>query len=164
MVRNHLQIDRPSLHTECRVGTKVDIERLVEEQVSSLEWLMRTSLAQSDGDGEGAVGVCSKHSSSAPASAGGATAGATAADTGEAPMPLPSSSPSTLPLDDAIDFFERSAVCLGQTALCLSGGGSLAMHRASCPPRPRPLAASSAALLTHSPSPHASQPDAPHQI
>jgi hypothetical protein len=32
----------------------------------------------------------------------------------------------------AIDFFERSIVCLGHTALCLSGGGSLAMYRKHC--------------------------------
>ena len=29
--------------------------------------------------------------------------------------------------DKAIEFFERSSVCLGHTALCLSGGGALSM-------------------------------------
>ena len=33
-----------------------------------------------------------------------------------------------MPLPDAIELFERSAVCLGHTALCCSGGGALSMY------------------------------------
>ena len=32
MMRNHLQVDRPELHTECRVGTKHAIEAYDAEQ------------------------------------------------------------------------------------------------------------------------------------
>jgi len=88
MVRNHLQIDRPALHTECRVGTKRSIEHLVTEQVAALRWLAQAARLDAKAD-----------ASSVPA---------------------------------AIDFFERSIVCLGHTALCLSGGGSLAMYRKHC--------------------------------
>jgi transposase len=88
MVRNHLQIDRPALHTECRVGTKRSIEQLVTEQVAALRWLAQAARLDAKAD-----------ASSVPA---------------------------------AIDFFERSIVCLGHTALCLSGGGSLAMYRKHC--------------------------------
>ena len=88
MVRNHLQIDRPALHTECRVGTKRSIEQLVTEQVAALQWLAQAAKLDAKADASSVPG--------------------------------------------AIDFFERSIVCLGHTALCLSGGGSLAMYRKHC--------------------------------
>ena len=115
MVRNHLQIDRPSLHTECRVGTKHSIEEFVHEQVAALRWLAESASQ------DAARPASSRQASSeeAEASEGGpACAGA-------------------LSLDAAIEFFERSIVCLGHTALCLSGGGSLAMHRAHAEAEPK---------------------------
>ena len=45
MVRNHLGIDRPSLHIECRVGTKRTIEEFVAEQVRRCHGRERHSLS-----------------------------------------------------------------------------------------------------------------------
>ena len=98
MQRNHLHTDRPELHTESRVGTKNAIEELVAEQVAALRWLAKAA----GGDGGGGAAPTAREDAHAHAGI-------------------------SLSLDDAIEFFERSSVCLGHTALCLSGGGALSM-------------------------------------
>ena len=55
MVRNHLQIDRPALHTECRVGTKRSIEQLVTEQVAALQWLAQAAKLDAKADASSAA-------------------------------------------------------------------------------------------------------------
>ncbi|KAL1515922.1 hypothetical protein AB1Y20_002536 [Prymnesium parvum] len=79
MQRNHLNIDAPSLHRSCRVGTKTAIRNYMHELVEAIRFLCKYD-----------------HPS--------------------------------LPFSAKIQLFQRCSICLGHTALCLSGGGALAMY------------------------------------
>ena len=121
MQRNHLQIDRTELHTECRVGTKHAIEELVGEQVAALAWLVDAALesAAADDEESGAEGAADE---------GGGGGGESARTGGSGSGRSSSHGGRRLGLDAILEFFDRSSVCLGHTALCLSGGGALSMY------------------------------------
>ncbi len=80
MQRNVHQVNDPSLHCSCRVGTKRVVEEFVGELGAAIRWLAAL---------EGHAGLSTR---------------------------------------EKLALFERFTVCIGHTALCLSGGGALAMY------------------------------------
>ncbi|GMF09346.1 unnamed protein product [Phytophthora lilii] len=79
VMRNELGVDSPSLHLECKSGTKVVINEYNDAIVRALEMLGNASEAE-------------------------------------------------FPRKEKIDFFKHIKQSFGSTALCLSGGGSIAMY------------------------------------
>lgn len=128
MQRKHFGADHESLFCECRVGTKIEIEEYVAEQIAALRWLRGIDETAADDKGGGAAAQGGgaavqggRGGDAAQGGEGGEGATVAAPSAGGAPIPR-------LPIDEAIEFFERSLVCLGHTALCLSGGGALSMY------------------------------------
>ena len=77
----------------------------------------------------GGVGGPPAAAAAAPAPAGSSSSSSSGSSgSSGAPRPPPPPLEPRLPLERALDFFERSSVCLGHTALCLSGGGALSMY------------------------------------
>ena len=133
MQRKHLGVDHGSLFSECRIGTKEDVEEYVQEQVAALRWLRG---APEDGDACGVEDAAAKEQRKAAEAAAEAEAQAAhplaaavaAAEADSSALTTHVPRPPQLPLDECVELFERSSVCLGHTALCLSGGGALSMY------------------------------------
>ncbi|KAA0149986.1 hypothetical protein FNF29_05606 [Cafeteria roenbergensis] len=112
-------IDRSCLYHRARAGTKRLVERFVDECVLAIN-----AVAQAP---------TGAHSAISPTKGGPADGSGT-----RAPDPGPGSptnsaasaaaAPSHLSASDKLEFFEGARLAMGRTALCLSGGGALAMY------------------------------------
>ena len=113
MMRNHLQVDLPQPHLIPNPNPKPNPDQVDLPQLHT-ECRVGTKHAIEAYDAEQVASLRWLAAAAAAAAASPTTAPATA--------------PPGLGLDETLEFIERSKVCLGHTALCLSGGGALAMY------------------------------------
>ena len=131
--RNFAGVDRLARLRGARCGTKRTAEAFVKELVASVRFLSGERAADADADADAAAAGEKGEKGTGKEGEAAAAAGRGAFKTrgvpsGGVPARLPPSSPPAFDVSETLRLVSEAHRSLGRTALCLSGGGALAMY------------------------------------